>query len=405
MKEVLFMLEKNIIIEKLRRLTSEIIDEDSILNKLDSNNKLIIKFGADPTRPDLHLGHSVALRGLRIFQELGHEIVFVIGDYTAMIGDPSGKSKTRVSLSYEETRKSAETYYQQVTKILDKNKTRIVFNSEWLGKLSFENILELTSKYTVAQLMERDDFSKRFKNKLPIGIHELLYPLMQGYDSVELKADIEVGGTDQTFNLLLGRELQKKYGIPSQDIITFPLLVGLDGKNKMSKSLDNYIGIDESPAIIFEKIMKIPDDILESYFKLTTDIEEKEYLNWISEDIFEAHKKYARIIIMMYHGKNEISMAESQYESIAKGGIPNNLPEVFVSKENLLDNFNLQDLLKQSGIVNSKSEGKRLSEQGGISINDERITDPDKRITLSDFVDNQLIIKRGKNKFWKIILQ
>ncbi len=234
MKGVLNRMEK---IDIIKRKAVQIFSEEDLDKKLKSGKKLIIKFGADPSRPDLHIGHSVPLRVLKTFQDMGHRVVFVIGDFTAMIGDPSGKSKTRPALTFEETRKSAETYLEQVTKILDKDKTQIVFNSEWLSQMNFEDIIKLSSKYTVARIMERDDFKNRFENNLPLSIHELLYPLMQGYDSVAINADIEIGGTDQTFNLLVGRELQKDYNLEQQIVMTFPLLVGIDGKEKMSKSI------------------------------------------------------------------------------------------------------------------------------------------------------------------------
>ena len=243
-------------IELIIRRGVQIFNEDSLREKLNSGKKLIIKFGADPSKPDLHLGHTVALRLLKDLQDLGHEIVFVIGDFTAMIGDPSGRSKKRPALTFEETRKNGETYFRQVAKILDPKKIRITYNSEWLAKMTFEDVVKLTGKYTVARILERDDFANRFKNNVPIGIHEFLYPLMQGYDSVALNADVEIGGTDQTFNLLVGRELQKDYGQESQDVMVLPLLVGLDGKEKMSKSLGNYIGIDEPANVMYEKAMK-----------------------------------------------------------------------------------------------------------------------------------------------------
>lgn len=253
-------------LELIKRKAVQIFTEEDLDKKINSGRKLTIKLGADPSRPDLHIGHSVVLRVLKQFQDMGHEVVFVVGDFTGMIGDPSGKSKTRPALTFEETRKSAETYLEQATKILDKNKTKIVFNSDWLSKMNFEDVIKLASNYTVARIMERDDFKNRFENKIPLSMHELLYPLMQGYDSVELKADIEIGGTDQTFNLLVGRELQRDYGQESQVVMTFPLLVGLDGKEKMSKSLDNYIGLSDTPFEKFEKSMKIPDDVLRQYF-------------------------------------------------------------------------------------------------------------------------------------------
>lgn len=256
------------LITSIKQTAVSIYSEDSLYEKLNSEEKLIIKLGADPSRPDLHLGHSVVLRKLRLFQEMGHTIVFVIGDFTAMIGDPSGKSKTRIPLTFEQTRANGKTYFEQVSKILDPTKTRIVYNSEWLSKMNFADVLSLSGKVTLAQILERDDFAKRYADNHPIGLHELFYPLMQGYDSVALMADIEVGGTDQTFNLLIGRELQRDYGQTPQDVITFPLLAGLDGVEKMSKSLDNYIGIDEAPEIMFEKCMKIPDALLDDYFRL-----------------------------------------------------------------------------------------------------------------------------------------
>ena len=282
-------------VEILKRDAVQIYSEETLLKKLESGKKLKIKLGADPSRPDLHLGHSVVLRKLRMFQELGHEVVFVIGDFTGMIGDPSGKSKTRVPLTFEQTRQNGQSYFKQVTKILNKDKTTIMYNSEWLSKMNFSDVLSLAGKYTLARIMERDDFAKRYGDNQPIGLHEIFYPLMQGYDSVALGVDIEVGGTDQTFNLLVGRELQKDYGQDQQDVITFPLLAGLDGVEKMSKSLDNYIGIDEPAEIIFEKCMKVPDHLLNDYFRLTTDITQ------IPDNIREAHFVYAREIVRMYH--------------------------------------------------------------------------------------------------------
>ncbi len=392
-------------IELIIRKCTQIFNENSLRKKLSGNKKLVVKFGADPSRPDLHLGHTVSLRLLKDLQDLGHEIVFVIGDFTAMIGDPSGRSKTRPALTFEETRKSGETYFKQVTKILDPSKTKIVYNSEWLSKMNFNDVLELTGKYTVARILERDDFNNRFKNNIPIGIHEFMYPLMQGYDSVVLNADIEIGGTDQTFNLLVGRELQKDYEQNQQDVLVLPLLVGLDGKEKMSKSLDNYIGIDEPANIMYEKAMKIPDDILFEYFKLTTDINLDSIKKLIDEDIILAHKKYAEEIIKMYHGKEYIKDAEERYNTIAKGGIPENI-EIFELEKTLInDGIPLIDLLKLSYIVPSKSEGKRMINQNGISLNGIKINDVNMVVTIENFVNNELIIQKGKNKFKKIILK
>lgn len=391
-------------IELILRKTVDIHNKETLLKKLNSEKKLVVKFGADPSRPDLHLGHTVPLRALKVLQELGHDIVFVIGDFTAMIGDPSGKSKTRPSLSFEETRKNGETYFKQVSKILDPEKIRIVYNSEWLGKMSFEDVIKLTGKYTVARILERDDFKNRFNNNIPIGIHEFLYPLMQGYDSVALHADIEVGGTDQTFNLLVGRELQRDYDQEPQDVMCFPLLVGLDGKEKMSKSLGNYIGVDESPEKMYEKAMRIPDDVLLDYFKLTTDLDMKDVEKWMSDDILMAHRKYAEEIIKMYHGEKFINQAEERYNTVANGGIPENI-EIFEIKESMLENgMLLTDLLSLSNIVSSKSEGRRMIEQNGISINGTKEKDVNRLITTTNFNNGELIIQKGKKQFKKIIL-
>ena len=382
-------------LELIKRKSVQIFSEDELKSKLKSGKKLVIKFGADPSRPDLHLGHTVPLRVLKTFQELGHEVVFVIGDFTAMIGDPTGKSKTRPALTFEETRKSAQSYLKQVTKILDKDKTRIKYNSTWLSKMNFEDIIKLSSKYTVARIMERDDFKNRFENRLPLSLHELLYPLMQGYDSVALNADIEIGGTDQTFNLLVGRELQKDYEQESQIVITFPLLVGLDGKEKMSKSLGNYIGIDESPEIMYEKAMKIPDGVLFEYFKLTTDIKIEIAKKWIETDIVEAHKKYAEEIIKMYHGEQFIKQAENKYNQIANGDIPDNI-EVLKIKEK---EISICDLLLKVKFANSKSEAKRMINGNGVKINRILIENVNKIVKA----EGEIVLQFGKNKFIKII--
>lgn len=392
-------------IDLILRRTVEVHNKETLIAKLNSGKKLVVKFGADPSRPDLHLGHTVPLRALKILQELGHEIVFVIGDFTAMIGDPSGKSKTRPSLSFEETRKNGETYFKQVAKILDPSKIRIAYNSEWLGKMSFKDVINLTGKYTVARILERDEFNSRFKNNIPIGIHEFLYPLMQGYDSVALHADIEIGGTDQTFNLLVGRELQRDYGQEPQDVMCFPLLVGLDGKEKMSKSLGNYIGVDESPEIMYEKAMRIPDNVLMDYFKLTTDINLEEVKKIIEKDVVEAHRVYAREIIKMYHGEQFIKQAEERYKTVAKGGIPYNIEEIEIEKSIIDNGISLPDLLLLSKIVPSKSEGRRMIQQNGISINGNKENNLERIITSNDFEENSLIIQKGKKQFKKIVIK
>ena len=384
-------------LELIKRKAVQIFSEEELKQKLESGRKLKIKLGADPSRPDLHLGHTVVLRALKHFQEMGHEVIFVIGDFTAMIGDPSGKSKTRPALTWEETRKSGESYYRQVTKILDKDKTKVVYNSDWHSKLTFKDVISLTSKYTVARIMERDDFKNRFENNLPLSMHELLYPLMQGYDSVALNADIEIGGTDQTFNLLVGRELQKDYDQESQVVITFPLLVGLDGKEKMSKSLGNYIGIDESPEIMYEKAMKIPDEVLIDYFRLTTDIEVETFEKWLKEDIVEAHKKYAEEIVRMYHGEEFIKQAKEKYAQIAGGGTPDDIKAINLSKES--KEFSICDLLVKVNFASSRSEAKRMIQGKGVKLNDKLVEDINEVVNLNE----PAILKFGKNKFVKII--
>ncbi len=381
-------------LELIKRKAVQIFSKEDLDKKLNSGRKLTIKLGADPSRPDLHIGHSVVLRVLKSFQNMGHEVVFVVGDFTGMIGDPSGKSKTRPALTFEETRKSAKTYFEQATKILDKNKTRIVFNSEWLSKMNFEDVIKLTSKYTVARIMERDDFKNRFENNLPLSIHELLYPLMQGYDSVHLKADIEIGGTDQTFNLLVGRELQRDYGQESQVVMTFPLLVGLDGKEKMSKSLDNYIGLADTAFEKFEKSMKIPDNVLRQYFELATDLPNDEIDKIMSGDVREAHIIFAKELIKMYDDINEFESVKERYMNIAKGNIPNNIEQIQISENEI----NICDLLFRIGLASSKSEAKRMISGNGVKINGKSVTDIGKTI----IIDDEIVVQFGKNKFKKV---
>lgn len=380
------------VMEILMRNAVNVFSEEGLRKKLESGKPLKVKFGADPSRPDLHLGHTVPLRMLKVLQEAGHQIIFVIGDFTGMIGDPSGKSKTRNSLSFEETRKNGQTYFEQVAKVLDPKKTQIVYNSEWLGKMDFADVLNLAGKYTLARIMERDDFSSRYSNNQPIGIHELLYPLIQGYDSVAINADIEIGGTDQTFNLLVGRELQKDYGQEPQEVITFPLIAGLDGIEKMSKSLDNYIGINESAETIFEKCMKIPDNLLNDYFRLTTDIPEEQFSAVVNEDIREGHMVYARKIIEMYHGKDFIKPAEDRYISIACKKIPHEMKVMEIDE----DKIQIIDLLRLTGYAKSNSEARRLIEGNAIKIDGDIIND------INYAICNDSVICRGKSKFVRI---
>lgn len=382
--------------ENIMRDAISVYSAEGLLEKLESGKKLRIKMGADPSRPDLHLGHSVPLRKLKLLQELGHEIVFVIGDFTAMIGDPSGRSKTRVPLTYEQTRENSLSYYEQVCKILDKEKTTIVYNSEWLKAMNFEDVLSLAGKYTLARILERDDFAKRYAANQPIGMHEMFYPLMQGYDSVALNADVEIGGNDQTFNLLVGRELQKDYGQTPQEVITFPLLPGLDGVEKMSKSLDNYIGIDEAPEIMYEKCMKVPDKLLLTYFRLTSDLVEADYAELIEKDIMAAHRLYAEAIVRMYHGEAAVAPAAERYKSIAGGGVPDEMDEYECAV-----GTRVTDILRESGLAPSGSEARRLMQGGGVKINGEQVKDPN-----TTFASNgDYVVSKGKNKFIKVIVK
>lgn len=381
----------------IRRDAVEIYGEDEFLKLLESGKPLTVKLGADPSRPDLHLGHSVPLKKLRLLQDAGHRIVFLIGDFTGMVGDPSGRSKTRPPLTFEEVRENAKSYFEQVNKFLDTEKAEIVYNSDWLGKMSFADVLKLCGTTTIARVMERDDFQKRWHTNQPIGLHELLYPLMQGYDSVALKSDVEVGGTDQTFNLLMGRNLQKDYGQAPQVVLTFPLLPGLDGVEKMSKSLDNYIGVSEPPEIMFEKCMRVPDNLLEDYFRLTTDVPPETYKPLMENDIRAAHFAYARAIVTDYHSAEAAGAGEERYNAVAAGGAPDTVAQVVLPK----GEYPLWKLVLQSGLAVNGSEARRLCKEGGITVNGERKTDAN-----TVFTENgDLLIKRGKGKFMQVVFE
>ena len=381
--------------DNILRDAVSVYSKEGLKEKLESGKKLKIKLGADPSRPDLHLGHSVVLRKLRMLQELGHEIVFVIGDFTAMIGDPTGRSKTRVPLTFEQTRENSRSYYEQVTKILDREKTRITYNSEWLSKMNFADVLSLAGKYTVARILERDDFAKRYAENQAIGMHEMFYPLMQGYDSVALEADIEVGGTDQTFNLLVGRELQRDYGQTPQEVITFPLLPGLDGVEKMSKSLDNYIGIDEEPGIMFEKCMKVPASLLPTCFNLTTHLADADYAELVKTDIRAAHFLYASAIVRLYHGEQAVAPAEERYKKVASGGTPENMESYDAAA-----GTPVVDMLVKSGLAPSKSEARRLMQGGGVKLDGTQLKDPSAVFGEK----GEYVLSKGKNRFVKIIV-
>ena len=386
-------------LELIKRGTEEIISVDDLVSKLKEGRPLTVKAGFDPTAPDLHLGHTVVLQKLKHFQDLGHNVKFLIGDFTGMIGDPSGKSETRKALTKEEVLSNAETYKEQVYKVLDPSKTEIVFNSVWLDKLGTRGVLELMSKYTVARILERDDFAKRYKDHQPIGVHEFLYPLMQGYDSVAMKADIELGGTDQKFNLLVGRELLRDYGLKPQVAITMPIIEGLDGVMKMSKSLGNYVGISEKADDMFGKLMSISDELMIKYYMLLSnksvvDID-KMKLDIASGSLhpMEAKKLFAMEIIERYHSKSEAIEAREKFEKVfAKKEIPDDILEYTLKGETLLDiviNLNFAD---------SRSNARRLADQGGVSLNNERVTD------LGIVVDCESVLKVGKRKFAKLIL-
>ena len=377
----------------LRRDAAAIYSEEDLKEKLAGGRKLRVKFGADCSRPDLHLGHSVPLRKLRMLQEMGHEIVFVIGDFTGMIGDPTGRSSARRPLTFEETRENGRTYFEQVTRILD----AIAYNSQWLAKMNFADVLRLAGKYTLARILERDDFAKRFAANRPIGLHETLYPLMQGYDSVALHADIEIGGTDQTFNLLVGRELQKDYGQEPQAAVTFPILPGLDGAEKMSKSLGNTIGISEPPDMMFEKCMRVQDGVLGDYFRLTTDVPAARYEPLIREDIRKAHLLYAENIVAFYHNTGAAREAEDRYLAVASGAAPDNMAEVAVT----CGEISIVELVKAAGFAASNSEARRLIRGGGIRLDGRTVTD--EGLTVGGV--KEAVVGKGKNGFTKVIFR
>ncbi len=397
----------------IRRGTEEIISEEELIKKIEKSRKekrpLRIKQGFDPNAPDIHLGHTVGLRKMRQFQDLGHEIYFLIGDFTGMIGDPSGKSATRKQLTEEEVKKNAETYKKQVFKILNPEKTKVVFNSHWLGKLSFSEVLKVCSKYTVARMLERDDFSNRYKEGKPIGIHEFMYPLMQGYDSVAMQADIELGGTDQKFNLLVGRDIQREYNQEPQVIITLPLLEGTDGVEKMSKSLNNYIGINESPQEMYGKAMSVPDKLMAKYFELVTDVPlneiDKIKMGLENNNLHprDVKKKLAREIVTLYHGQSAATMAEEEFEKVFKNKLfPEKIKELILKKDDLKDGKRgIVNLVKDSGILGSTGEAVRMVRQGGVRVNGEKISDPHIDLTVKD----GMIIKIGRLNFIKLVIK
>ncbi len=386
----------------INRGTDEILTESDLKKKLDSGKQLIIKAGFDPTAPDLHLGHTVLLNKLRHFQDLGHRVVFLIGDFTGRIGDPSGTNKTRPTLDAKDLEENAKTYEKQVFKILKKDLTDVRFNSEWCEKLGADGLIRLAAKYNVARMLERDDFSKRFSENKSIAIHEFLYPLVQGYDSVALKADVELGGTDQKFNLLVGRELQRDYDQEPQVVITVPILEGLDGVKKMSKSLNNYVAIDEEPDEMFGKIMSISDDLMWRWFELLSFMSEEE-INSLKKEMQDGKNPrdvkfiLAEEIVDRFHKDGDGQKCkESFLNRFQKGQIPENvdLVKVNIDGESIL----LVNLLKETNMIASVSEGNRLIKQGGIKVNSEKVNDPKFEIS----VNSENLYQVGKRRFLKI---
>jgi len=378
---------------------AEIIDKKSLEEKLKSKKKLRLKYGVDPTRPDIHLGHAVALQILKKMQDAGHTIIFLVGDYTTKIGDPSGRNTTRPILDDAEIKKNAKTYFDQVGLILDLKKTEVRYNSEWFSKMNFNDILQLAGKFTVAQIIERDDFEKRLKGGVDVGLHEMLYPLMQAYDSVVLKADVEFGGTDQRFNMLAGRDLQKKMGQTPQDIVMMEILIGLDGKEKMSKSLNNYIGISESPKSMFGKTMSIPDSLIKLYFELCTDesksVAQKQMAKIKSgANPRDIKAELAEKIVEIYHGKKKAQEAKKEFFKVfSKKELPSSIPKVKLS-----GNYELPLFLIELGAASSNSEARRLISQGAVKIDGTKVTDPKSQIATH----KNMIIQVGKQKYYKI---
>ena len=389
-------------LELIKRGIDEVLTEDDLVSKLKSKKQLTVKVGFDPTAPDLHLGHTVILNKMRHFQDLGHKVVFLVGDFTGRIGDPSGKNKTRPSLDKEELEKNAKTYSEQVFKILNKDLTDIRFNSEWCEDLGADGIIRLASKYNLGRMLERDDFSKRYKAKQQIAIHEFLYPLIQAYDSIALNADVEMGGTDQKFNLLVGRELQRAFDQEPQVCITLPILEGLDGANKMSKSLDNYVGINEAPDEMFGKIMSISDDLMWRWFELLS-FKPINEINELKKEVKSGMNPrdvkilLAEEIIERFHSKKDAENAKNTFlDRFQKGAKPKDIETFSISLDD--GDIAIGNLLKESGLVQSTSEAMRLVKQGAVKINDEKIDDP----KLSIEKNQELLVQVGKRRFLKI---
>jgi tyrosyl-tRNA synthetase len=385
----------------------EIVTEEELLAKLREGRPLRVKLGLDPTAPDIHIGFAVVLRKLRQFQDLGHEAIVVIGDFTGMIGDPSGKKQTRPMLTREEIERNAATYRDQYSRILDPKKTRVVFNSEWLAPRTFADVIRLCSQLTVARVLERDDFATRWREGISIGLHELLYPLCQAYDSVALQADVELGGTDQKFNNLMGRDLQREVGQPPQVVLLTPLLPGLDGVEKMSKSLGNYIGITEPPAEMYGKVMSVPDPVMPEYFELCTDAPMDEFRAIVagladgSVHPRDAKRRLAREIVTVWHGPQAAQEAEREFDRVfTRDELPSEIPDVAVRRADLYDGdgIDVVRLLRLAGLADSNSEARRLMTQGGVRLNGRRVEQPDARVVVGDGT----IVQVGKRRFARI---
>lgn len=383
---------------------ADCVNREELLKKLEKGTPLTVKLGLDPSAPDIHLGHAVVLRKIKQMQDLGHRAVIVIGDFTGKIGDPTGKSKGRTALSDEQVRANAATYCEQIFKVLDKDKTDVRFNSEWLAKLTFEDVIRLASTTTVARILERDDFQNRYRNQTPIGLHEFFYPLMQAYDSVALQADIELGGSDQTFNVLMGRNLQKAFGQEQQIALFMPILEGLDGVEKMSKSLGNYIGVSEDASVMFKKVMEVPDELIIRYFELATD-EHPDRVEEIRKELERGKNprdvKYelAGIITALYHGEEEMKAARNFYDqAFSKGAIPDDVPETALpgEKATLAE---VIPVLKEQGLIQSRNEFTRLLKQGGMQLDGEKIG----MEALEQEVAAGSVLKIGKKKFLKFV--
>jgi tyrosyl-tRNA synthetase len=395
-------------LRQIRRGVVEIIPEEALVEKLrrsyETSRPLVVKLGCDPSRPDLHLGHAVVLRKLRQFQDLGHQAVLIIGDFTAMIGDPTGRSKTRPALTLEETRANGRTYFEQAAKILDPERTQIRYNSEWLDRMTFRQVIELAAKYTVARMLERDDFEKRYRMGEPISIHEFLYPLAQAMDSVEIQADIELGGTDQRFNLLVGRDIQQAYGQEPQVCLLMPILEGTDGIEKMSKSLGNYIGITEPPEEMYGKLLSIPDHLIYRYFELATDVPTEvlpEKRAFAERDPRNAKHELAWTVVRMYHGVEAADRARAHFErTIIRGEAPEDLVP-FRPIPDGGTRIGLLNLITQAGLASSNSEARRLVRQNAVSIDGERVTD--ERLVIDLAQRAPFVLKVGKRRFARII--